>query len=211
MKYMLIFACALTALSCEGPVGPPGPASGFESLSDPSVMPKVIYSYPGASTVGPFDELYRYECGWEWCVWYSQFQVRFNKFMDVSSVRRAVRLSSPLGEIRADTGFIISVGGDVFILNPVDSNGWRSNFRFTIGASYTIGVDSSARDINGNPLIPAFSATFIPEPYFRVMESEPKNGAVNVSTYYYLTLRFNGNVTREILSHITIEPATAGV
>ena len=156
MKTTIILICAMLAFACEGPMGPSGP--GLGSLSDPSIMPKVIYSYPLGSSVGPYPELYQFNCGWEWCTWYSQFQVRFNKFMDLSSVRWAVRLSSPFGDIRADTNFIISVGGDVFILNPVDSLGYRYGFRFRIGATYTLGVDSTARDINGNLLRPPFRA-----------------------------------------------------
>ncbi|HLB00068.1 MAG TPA: Ig-like domain-containing protein [Bacteroidota bacterium] len=199
---------ALVSLSCEGPQGPPG--SGLGSLSDPSILPEVIYSYPPASSVGPYPELYQYNCGWEWCIWYSQFQVRFNKFMDVSSVRRAVRLSSPSGDIHADTSYILSVGGDVFILNPVDSLGNRYDFRFRIGTPYTMSVDSTAKDINGNPLKPPFTATFIPEPYFRVMKVSPNDGAKDISPNTYITLNFNGRVRNAIISNLSIEPEAGG-
>ncbi len=211
MKIVLILICAVAALSCEGPMGPAGPPGDpTGSLGDPSIMPKVIHSYPAANTTGPYPELYRYDCGFEWCYYYSQFQVRFNKFMDLTSVRRSVRLYSPDGNINADTNFIISVGGDVFILNPVDSNGYRSNFRFQVGAPYSIAVDSTARDINGNALAPPFTATFVPEPYFRVMEVQPQDGDVNVSAYTYPQLRFNSKVSAAILTHLTVEPVTTG-
>ncbi len=170
----------------------------------------MIYSYPGANTTGPYPELYRYDCGFEWCYYYSQFQVRFNKFMDLTSVRRAVRLGSPDGNILADTNFIISVGGDVFILNPVDSNGYRGNFRFKVGASYSIVVDSTARDVNGNALVPSFTATFVPEPYFRVRESNPGNGSIDVSVGSGIQLIFNSKIDTSMLSHITISPAVVG-
>jgi hypothetical protein len=211
--YRIVAAILLviTIMSCEGPTGPAGPpGTGLESLSDPSVMPKVIYSYPGANTTGPYPELYSYDCMYEWCSYYSQFQVRFNKFMDVTSVRRAVRLTSPDGLIRADTSFILSVGGDVFILNPVDSNGYRNNIRFKVGSEYSIGVDSTAKDINGNALAQPFRATFVPEPVFRVMRVSPPDGEVNVSTNVYITLTFNSKVTGSILSHLSIAPELTG-
>jgi hypothetical protein len=211
--YRIVAALLLvvTIISCEGPTGPPGPPGDPNgSLSDPSVMPKAIYSYPGANTTGPYPELYQYDCGFEYCRWYSQFQVRFNKFMDVSSVRKAVRLSSPLGDIHADTSFILSIGGDVFILNPVDSNGYRWNFRFRVGEEYSIGVDSTARDINGNALVPPFTTTFVPEPYFRVMDVNPPDRAVDVPTYVNIFLNFNSKVLPEILTHLTMEPAIPG-
>jgi hypothetical protein len=201
----------VAVISCEGPTGPAGPPGDPNgSLSDPSVMPEVIYSYPGANTTGPYPELYLFDCNFEWCRWYSQFQVRFNKFMDVTSVRRAVRLSSALGDIHADTNFILSVGGDVFILSPVDSNGYRWNFRFRVGEEYSIGVDSTARDINGNALAPSFTATFVPEPYFRVMEMNPPDGATDVPTYVGINVNFNSRILPEILTHITIEPEIPG-
>ncbi|HLF13357.1 MAG TPA: Ig-like domain-containing protein [Bacteroidota bacterium] len=209
MKIAVILICAIAALSCEGPVGPPGP--GLGSLSDPAIMPEVIYTYPQDSSVGPYPDLYQFYCGWEWCSWYSQFQVRFNKFMDVSSVRRAVRLSSPWGDIHVDSSFILSVGGDVFILNPVDSLGNRYDFRFRIGTTYTMGVDSTARDINGNLLKPAFSATFVPEPNFRVVSVSPKDGTADVPTAISVSVNFNSRVRNTIMPHLSIRPEIPGI
>jgi hypothetical protein len=194
---------------CEGPQGPPG--TGLGSLGDPAVMPEVIYTYPPSSGIGPFPELYSLQCGWEWCYYYSQFQLRFNKFMDVSSVRRSVRISSPVGDIYADTGSILSVGGDVFIINPVDSNGSRFGTGFKVGVTYTMEVDSTARDINGNALLPPFSMTFIPEPYFRVMNITPQDGDTTVGITPYINITFNSKVPRDILTHISLEPAAPGL
>jgi hypothetical protein len=206
---VLVLVMSILALNCEGPQGPPGAGPG--SLSDPSIMPEVIYSYPRASSVGPYPDLYQYSCGWEYCMSYSQFQVRFNKFMDVSSVRRAVSFSSPFNDIRADTGFILSFGGDVFVLNPVDSLGYRYNFRFRIGAAYTMSVDSTATDINGNRLVPPFSATFVPEPTFRVMSVSPADGSADVTTNITVSVNFNGKVTNAILPHLSIDPDPSGI
>jgi hypothetical protein len=179
-------------------------------MSDPSVMPKVVYSYPGEGTTGPYPELFRFDCQFEFCSYYSQFQVRFNKYMDLTSVRRAVRLSGPDGNIRADTNFILSMGGDVFVLSPVDSNGYRYNFRFVVGGTYSMGIDSTARDINGNALVPPFTATFVPEPSFRVMSVSPADGAIDVPTYFSIYLFFNSKVSGAILPHLSIDPLPAG-
>lgn len=204
----------------EGPMGPVGPAGqGIGSLSDPSIMPKVIYTYPPANSVGPYENFYQF-LTWIYYPWLdriypvptyiSQFQVRFNKFMDITSIRRAAAITSPFGDVRVDTNFVFAIGGDVFLINPVDTNGNRV-LNWKIGQNYTFTVSSVARDINGNILQPSFSMTFMPEPYFRVRTISPANGAVNVSPVgYYITLNLNSKVDTSFHSFIYINPPVAG-
>lgn len=206
-----VLILSLVSLSCEGPTGPPGPPGpGWESLTDPNIKPKVFYTYPPINSTGPYEDLYLLRCGWEFCYYISQFQARFNKIMDVSSVRRAVKISSPLGDIRSDTNYIVTVGGDVFLINATDSNGYSFNYKFKIGQQYQLSVDSTAKDINGNFLRPGFSMIFIPEPYFRVQRIEPKNGATEVPYYSWIYIYFNSHVDTSIFSKIHISPDIAG-
>lgn len=195
---------AFLALSCEGPAGPPG--GGFGSLDDPSVMPAVVYTYPPMNSSGPYPDFYLSECSYGPCSYYSMIQIRFNKFMDVTSVRRAVRIASSEGRITTDTGRIISYGGDVVMVNPVDTTGSMYNARFAIGEAYTLTVDSTAVDVNGNPLRPPFSMTFTPEPWFRVIDLTPADGATGVGTMNSIGFQFNSGVDSSILPHIRISP-----
>ena len=169
---MIIAAGLLIVQGCEGPQGPPG--SGFGSLDDPAVQPTVIYTYPPMNSTGPYPDFYVADCGYGLCPYYSLFQIRFNKFMDVSSVRRAISLSSSAGNVRTDTNNVISVGGDVIMVTPVDNLGSPTNVRYEVGETYTLSVDSTARDINGNLLRGGFTTWFIPEPRFRVLGMEPE-------------------------------------
>ncbi len=221
-----IFLLALVLMifyGCEGPQGPMGPSGpagqGIGSLSDPSIMPKVIYTYPPANSVGPYENFYQ-PVGWIYYPWenriypfqvyISQFQIRFNKFMDITSMRHAVAIASPLDDVRVDTSSVMSVGGDVFLVTPVDSNGGRLS-KWRIGQNYTFTVSSVARDVNGNMLQPAFSMAFMPEPYFRVRAVSPANGATNVSpTNYYITLALNSTVDTSFHSFVQMNPPITG-
>lgn len=209
--------------SCKGPEGPMGPAGpagqGLGSLSDPSIMPKVIYTYPPQNSVGPYEFFY-ISLGWIYersssiyyyfPVYMSQFQVRFNKYMDISSIRRSIAMSSPLGDVRIDTNYILSIGGDVFFINPVDTNGTRMS-RWRIGQNYTFTVSSNARDINGNALQPSFGMSFMPEPYFRVRDIYPVNGATKIATSNSnIVFSFNSAVDTSIRSLIQISPPVFG-
>jgi Big-like domain-containing protein len=228
MKTFSVIAAAVLLTFCvnsckgpEGPVGPAGPpGTGLESLGDPAIQPKVIYTYPSANSVGPYDDFYLLlgwfidrEPGYYVPVYFSQFQARFNKYMDRSSVRRSVAFSSPSGDLRADTNYVVSVGGDVFFINPVDTLGRRFS-QWKVGESYTFTISSGAKDINGNSLQPGFSMNFTPEPVFRVKRVYPPNGATDVTPQGYnygeIVLAFNSPVDTSIISAIQISPEVPG-
>ncbi len=213
----LLIALLLACFGCRGPEGPTGPqgppGSGLGSLSDPTVMPKIVYTYPPANSVGPYSDFY-IPLGWLYYldIWpgypvsISQFQLRFNKYMDLTSVRRSISLTSPAGDVLVDTNYIISVGGDVFLVNPIDTNGTRTD-AWKVGQTYTFNISSTARDINGNVLSPPFTMTFLPEPYFRVKQTIPSNGATKVGVQYpNIELIFNSPVDTSIVSSIHWNP-----
>lgn len=178
---------------CRGPSGPEG--AGFESLSDGSIQPKIIFSDPPAGATGPFDS-------------YNQIQLRFNKYMDLHSLRRAIRFASPLDDMVADTNGILSANGDIITVSARPSTG--STFYWHIGETYTLSISDEAEDVNGNRLRSPFSMTILPEPNFRVRTVSPRNGANNVSLKARLTLGFNSPVTPSIFQAVSISPPVAG-
>jgi hypothetical protein len=198
LKKTLFAAALLSAVyvGCKGPAGPPGDA---ESLSDPSVQPKVIYTYPPANSLGPYPEL-----GYS-----NRIQVRFNKFMDPTSVKRAIKLSSPTRNIRNDTSSFASIGGDLFYAYIVDSSGYGFEGWKTY-TTYTLSIASSAKDINGNRLLPPYSMTFAPEPFFRIRSVYPADGATDVSGTAGTILDFNSPVDSTIFASVQISPSAAG-
>ncbi len=209
--FSIILSLVLLSLSCkeiQGPAGPQGPAGDATgSLTDPSIMPKVIYTYPPANTLGPYDDFYVPAVNS--ATLYSQFQLRFNKIMDRSSIRRSIAIWSSLGDVHVDTNFVISTGGDVYLINPVDSLGIRFD-RWKIGQNYNFSLSTSAKDVNGNFFQSPFVMSFEPEPYFRVRTIKPVNGASYVSVNALINILLNSPVDTSLFSSIQINPDIPG-
>jgi hypothetical protein len=168
-----------------------------ETLTDPSVKPVVIYSFPGSNSIGPYS-------GFS-----STITVRFNKLMDASTLQHAVHFISPIGDLLPDTSTISINQGDVASITPIRSN-LLYPLLWKVGRSYILRIDSTAKDINGNRLSPSFELTFKPEPYFRVKTISPASGAVNVNTST-LQIAFNALVDPSIRSLVTLSPSGSGL
>jgi hypothetical protein len=140
---------------------------------------------------------------------YNQIQVRFNKIMDRVLMKHAVSLSSPGSTVLIDTSLVSSVGGDLYLLYVRDSLNYY-NYRWDVGRTYVLKIDSTAKDINGNFLTPSFSTSFTPEPNFRVKLFSPPDGSTDVSIYTYPRIQFNSAVDTSILSAIQISPPANG-
>src|SRR5437867_8209440 len=133
-QVFLSILISLIAVSCEGPTGPPGP-SGSDSLTDPTIKPKVIYTYPDNNSIGPYENFG------------TSILLRFNKIMDRTALRRALRLTSPLSDLKVDTTAISTSTGDVFSASVVSADP-NIRFRWRIGETYMLHVDTSAEDVN---------------------------------------------------------------
>ncbi len=198
-RYLLITLLAVLAFSCRGPEGPTGPpGNSLNSLTDPSVMPSILTTYPLPNSVGPYTDFN------------SRIMIRFNKIMDRTSVKRAVRLSSPLGDVVIDTTSVSVQNTDVFTLAPLDSRGPLYHFIWKLGTVYALNVDTSAFDVNGNHLRSAYNVPFTPEPYFRVTAVSPANGSTEVALGSTITITFNSQVDSTVFSSIHITPALPG-
>lgn len=204
-NHALIAAMLLSLLQgCGGPQGPPG--EGPESLTDPAIQPRVIYTYPPAGVAGPYPDLYHQVCYDVSCYRTPRFQLRFNKIMDGATVRRAIALTGLGGNLGARPADILGVGGDIFLINPVDSFGQSIRGFLPIGESITLAVDTTARDINGNAFVPAYGLTFIPEPEFRVVRTTPPDGADSLFGWETISLAFNSRIDSSIFRSVRIEP-----
>jgi hypothetical protein len=167
------------------------------TLTDPAVKPVVIYTFPSANSVGPFD-------GFS-----STITVRFNKLMDLSALRHAIHFISTVGDLLPDTSTLSINQGDVASVTPIRSN-MSLPLLWKVGRSYSLRIDATAKDIDGNYLNPSFEMTFTPEPYFRVKSISPTSGSINVSTTT-LQIAFNAAVDTSILSRIVISPSVSGL
>lgn len=205
---LLLLAVALNA-GCEGPTGPAGPkGAGVGSLTDPAIMPRVVFTYPPDGSVGPYDDLYQVDCGYYAadCPRYPRIQLRFNKLMDAASVRGAIRLEASDGRVRVAPADVLPLGGDIFLVHPTDTLGLRWRTFLPIGARYTLTLDTGARDVNGNRLARACTLAFVPEPVFRVVQIDPREGATLANFWSYVLISFNSPVDSSVLGAVRITP-----
>src|SRR6266849_10259975 len=122
---------------CRGPEGPAGPSGGSnsESLIDPHIQPKIIYTSPAPNSSGPYLDFN------------GQLTIRFNKIMNKSWLRRALSIHASTGSIVIDTNNVRTVGGDLFTFTPVDSLTSGAISRWRVAQTGTIRISSEAKDI----------------------------------------------------------------
>src|SRR5258707_2474438 len=131
--------------ACKGPSGPVGAdGAGFESLTDPQIRPKVIFTEPSDGTVGPYDS-------------YNQVQIRFNKIMDLSSLRRAIRFTSPLNDVSTDTSSVVSTAGDLVTICAGGPPGSQFGFYCRIDVHYSMSIITEAIEANCNNMAVPYS------------------------------------------------------
>ncbi len=208
-QVVAVLGAVLGFVGCEGPTGPQGPpGDGPGSLVDPAILPRVIYTYPPAGGTAPFPELYQIECGYYgyYCEHYPVLQLRFNKNMNLESVRNSLGLSSSGGNIGIVPGNVYPVGGNVFIIHPSDAGGRRLPGFLGIGETYRLSVDSGAMDVNGNSLVGSFLLTFTPEPEFRVVGVIPRDGEMLGSLQTIVRISFNGRIDSSVLRAVRFSP-----
>lgn len=109
-----------------------------------------------------------------------------------------------------------SAYSDVLEFNIVDSSGYVYNGQipktYLVGHKYTITIDTSLEDINGNHLQTPYTFSFTPEPDFRIIETIPANGTGNVVAGNGATWNvfFNSPLNAGALSLIDISPNPGG-
>jgi hypothetical protein len=196
-KRLILFLTSIVILSftCRGPVGQIGPSSS-ESLIDPNIQPKVIFTNPPMNSKGPYDG-------------YQYILIRFNKIMDLSSLREAIHLFSLYDQIAINTE-VYSDEGDIVKVYAFTPDYYGGDIIDGVGHVFKLTIESSAKDINGNYLQTAFSMTFEPEPYFRVRSIWPKNDATEIplsaGSSNYIRITFNSAINDSILELIKISP-----
>lgn len=85
---------------------------------------------------------------------------------------------------------------------------YADSTRWKIGQTYTITVLTTLRDINGNYLSTPYSCSFTPEPCFRKISTDPRNGRTGVEPVTSIIVEFNNRVKFETLeSSVSFSPS----
>lgn len=176
-----------------------------DSLSNPSVLPKIIFTDPANGAVGPFNSyLYGYSPT------SPLITIQFNKLYNVQNLRsNSIRLtmdgiSSNLYPSDYQTG--------VGYLNPYLRNILIMEVRskYLAGKTYTITVDTTLIDIHGYKLSQPYIFSFVPEPRFRMYYGYPNSDAVYPSESISLSITLNSSVDSTFFKKIQISPSIKG-
>lgn len=197
------------------------PTNGIEDLSNPLVQPRVIFTAPAAHTLGPFDNLFNPIQS------NPHFILRFNKLMRKGSFKPgsvsavgfdrpvAVSLYSSYYFNDPKIGFQEVPDGDEYYNDllefTINDSMTHVPMNYHVGQMCTIIVGENVEDINGNQVATPFTFSFTPEPYFRVIGTNPKDGSSDNSIgHSEITVQFNSPVTANIFAATTITPQTDG-
>ena len=192
---LLLFA--LIALTCVE--DPPALDPGTGSVTDPRTAPRITYVYPPLDTFGPYTEWDRDASPSH----SSRMEIRFNKIMNVSSVRRAIRIRSSVHTIALDTSRIEAVDEMNFFFYVWDS--WPQS---EIGEVLTLSLASPVYDFNSNAILPGDLGTITPEPEFRVRRIAPEAGTpLQPVLGQKFELFFNSNIDSTIMTFLSVLPS----
>jgi hypothetical protein len=206
---LLIFVIA----GCEKTTTVTGDGTGEgNDLINPAIQPKVLATYPENNSIGPFN-LYDGSNYFK-----PHFVVQMNKLINlITSEHGTVQVSGfdrpVIAYIFRDYyplfGKTTSPYDDILAYVIYDSlDGNKSLYR--IGTIYTVTIDPTLEDINGNHLGQRFEFSFLPEPYFRVVQTYPGNGSTDFPILGQMNIQFNSTVDTSIFSHLEISPPVIG-
>jgi len=195
--FVVILIILLLSSCTDNQTGPP-------NLIDPSVKPQVLWTDPPAGAIGPFAGLHTIN-GSTGTGYY--FMAQFNKVMSAPQQYPLPVCSSCAGFIEPVSvePFLVAGGSVVgFYLYDYDPNEqYAIQTIYEVGKTYTVVIDTSLMDINGNHLARPYYLRYTPEPYFRITSTSPADGATIVPTKTTnIQIYFNSKVDTSILSHI---------
>jgi hypothetical protein len=194
--FVVMICISLMSLSCTN--------DAVIDPMNPNIKPEIISTYPVNGSTGPFENIYPNG---------AHFYIHFNKLMDRSSfTNKTIRCEGPgypvyVSVYYADL-YSNSRYGDIigFEIQRYSSGlHYLSDVKFDVNTPYTITVDSTVRDFNGNQLGYQFRFAFRPEPYFRPTAISFREG--DTLRYYYQDITFNNKINIQTLRTIRFEPS----
>ncbi len=177
-----------------------------DSLSDPNVKPKVIFTNPANGAVGPFinDDVSNSLSN-------PQIVIQFNKLMDVFN------LNTTNGSIRLTSN---NISYPLSLINYNYIPGLSNVLIFGLGYKYlatkvyTVTVDTTLFDIHGYRLSAPYIFSYTPEPQFRAYSGSPTSSnypdGINPGSFSPIILNLNSNIDSTFFDKIQISPPVAG-
>ena len=194
---------------------PAGPVTNnyyynIDSLSNPNIMPKVIFTNPANGAVGPFISYDLYNSPRS-----PQITIQFNKLINILNLSsNSIRLSTN------NVSYSLTLA-DYNYSTSYASPSLRNILIFSLGLKYlankvyTVTVDTTLSDVHGNRLSSPYVFSYTPEPQFRVYSGNPSSqyyytDGINPGSFSPITIDLNSKVDATFFSQIQISPSING-
>ena len=179
-----------------------------DSLTNPNVQPRVVFTNPANNEVGPFDN-YNFTSDYYSPRVFPQITIQFNKLINVSNLNnKSVSMSTE------DTTYILGLyeNQNSSMINPSLRNIliFQFSHKYLANKKYTVTIDTTLEDVHRNKLKEPFVFSYIPEPRFRIYSSYPNTTDINPNDRYVSRIELNSNVDSTFLSKIQISPSIKG-
>lgn len=170
-----------------------------DSLSDPNIDPRVVFTNPSDGSSGPYGNTdpTQYQP-------YPQLTIQFNKLINLTNYGyNSISLKTD------DADYQLSLNtnyGDIFNNILI----FDINERYLASKTYTLTIDSTFTDVHGKKLDKPYVAHFIPEPKFRVYQVYPTWTDIEPLQSPQIYMLFNSKIDTAIFSSISVSPQIEG-
>jgi hypothetical protein len=197
-------------LSCENSPNNPVINNYYstDSLSNPNVKPRVIFTNPSNGAIGPFID-YNINNNPS----NPQITIQFNKLINVMNFHDL------------NNKFIVlktkSKNYPLYLINNQSTEGNTYSFlqnilllsfqeKYLANEIYTVTVDTTLFDVHGYRLTIPYVFSFTPEPQFRVYGFSRNNIDVSITFFSPLSINLNSKVDSSFFDKISISPPIHG-
>jgi Bacterial Ig-like domain len=177
-----------------------------DSLSDPNIKPKVIFTNPANGAVGPFinDDANTYPNS-------PQIIIQFNKLMNVLNVNGS---NSSIRLTTTNASYPLTLINDNYPSNSSNILTFSITYKYLTNTVYTVTVDTTLFDVDGNRLSSPYVFSYTPEPQFRVYSGSPSSNdypdGINPGSVGNFTVDLNSKIDTTFFSNIQIFPSIRG-
>lgn len=204
LQRIVLWALLATTANCgsDQPLGPNGLPAG---VTDPTIDPQVISTYPADGSTGPFG------LAGSNADYGPHFVVELNKVVSIADVRANwFRFEGFDGPVAAQLGSGIA---------PTPAFPWITVVpivlragAYQVGRTYTVIVDTTLVDYTGRHLRHPVRFSYTPEPWFRVrhIRTLPDAGAGILDPDAQIEVQFNSDVDSTIVSSLRLAPPVRG-
>lgn len=200
MRRAIFLFCIIGFLFSGCKETPNGPVTNnyyfTDSLSNPNVQPRVVFTKPSNGAVGPFDLTDPY-----YDQTAPQITIQFNKYLNLSH-------GNPIIMKTDDTSYSLYPDNNYSTLPYILL--FNIQHKYLANKIYTVTVDTTLQDIHGYRLREPYVFSFSPEPRFRVYSAYIPGNYVYSGQFSPVTIELNSKVDSTFFEKTQFSPPING-